>query len=309
MSETTLSGVFGAALTPITKALDPDTTKVVQHANWLFENGCDGVAILGTTGEANSFSLAQRLDLITEVSAQIPAQQMMLGTGCCALADTLKLTRAALAGGCGNVLMLPTFYYKNQSDDSVYASFAEVIERVGDPNLKIYLYHFPQMSGTPISIDVVERLIKSYPKTVVGLKDSSGDWQNNTRVLLENFPGFATFAGSEQYLLNDLQAGGPGCISATVNVTAPMAKTVIDLWRSGDPAAEAAQLQLTEARQTLQQFPAIAALKFLTSRRTGDRDWLNVLIPQLNLPESRQQELLTALAAVGFFDRVAQFAA
>jgi 4-hydroxy-tetrahydrodipicolinate synthase len=143
----------------------------------------------------------------------------------------------------------------------------------------------------------------------VGLKDSSGDWEKNTRVLLENFPGFATFTGTEQYLLSDLQAGGPGCISATVNVTAPMAKTVIDLWRSGDPAAEAAQLQLTEVRQTLQKFPAIAALKFLTSRRTGDKDWLNVLIPQLNLPESRQQELLAALGAAGFFDRVAQFAA
>ncbi len=309
MSETTLSGVFGAALTPITKALDPDTNKVVQHAKWLLENGCDGVAILGTTGEANSFSIAQRLNLITEVTAQIPAQQMMLGTGTCALADTLTLTRAALAGGCGNVLMLPTFYYKNQSDDSVYASFAEVVERIGDPGLKVYLYHFPQMSSTPISIGVVERLIKTYPEAVVGLKDSSGDWEKNTRVLLENFPGFATFAGSEQYLLNDLQAGGPGCISATVNVTAPMAKTVIDLWRSGDPAAEAAQLQLTEVRQTLQKFPAIAALKFLTSRRTRDRDWLNVLIPQLNLPESRQQELLAALGAAGFFDHVAQFAA
>ncbi len=308
ISDFILSGVFAASLTPLTKELDPDVDKLIGHANWLFGNGCDGVAILGTTGEANSFSLKQRLDLIAGVTQKLPSEKMMIGTGCCAFADTLSLTRAALAGGCGNVLMLPTFYYKNQSHDSVYATFAEVIERIGEERLHIFLYHFPQMSGTPISIEVVERLIKDYPQTIVGLKDSSGEWDKNTKVLLKNFPGFATFAGSEQFLLNDLQAGGPGCISATVNVTAPLAKTVIDLWRAGDDAAEEAQVQLTRIRLAFRKFPVIAALKFLTSRRTADSGWLNILLPHLSLPKTRRQDLLATLASVEFFDRVTQFA-
>ena len=308
ISDFILSGVFAASLTPLTKELDPDIDKLIRHAGWLLTNGCNGVAILGTTGEANSFSLKQRLNLIAGVTQNLPSEKIMIGTGCCALADTLSLTRAALAGGCGNVLMLPTFYYKNQSDDSVYATFAEVIERIGDGRLHIFLYHFPQMSGTSISIQVVERLIKDYPKTVVGLKDSSGEWDKNTRVLLENFPGFAIFAGSEQFLLNDLQAGGPGCISATVNVTAPLAKTVIDHWHAGDQAADEAQAQLTRIRLAFQNFPVIAALKFLISRRTADTGWLNILLPHLRLPETRQQELLAALADAEFFDRVPQFA-
>ena len=303
-----VSGVFAASLTPLTKQLDPDVDKLIEHANWLLANGCDGVAILGTTGEANSFSLKQRLDLIAGVTRELPSGRMLIGTGCCAFADTLALTRAAVAGGCGNVLMLPTFYYKHQSDDSVYATFAEVIERIGEKNLHIFLYHFPQMSGTPISIAVVERLIKDYPHTVVGLKDSSGEWEKNTEVLLKNFPGFATFAGSEQFLLKDLQAGGPGCISATVNVTAPLAKRVIDLWRAGDQNAEEVQEQLTKIRLQFQNFPPIAALKFLTSRRTADPDWLNILLPHLVLPDTRRQELLETLARAEFFDRVPLFA-
>ena len=308
LSDFMVSGVFAASLTPLTKNLDPDVEKLITHANWLLANGCNGVAILGTTGEANSFSLEQRLDLIAGVTRKLPSERMMLGTGCCALADTLALTRAAVAGGCGNVLMLPTFYYKNQSDDSVYATFAEVIERIGEPGLQIFLYHFPQMSGTPITIAVVERLIKDYPQTIVGLKDSSGEWEKNTAVLLKNFPGFATFAGSEQFLLKNLQAGGPGCISATVNVTAPLAKKVFDLWRAGDGAATDAQKQLTRIRMEFQQFPVIAALKFLTSRRTEDAGWLNIQLPHLDLPETRRQELLAALSRVEFFDRVPLFA-
>jgi 4-hydroxy-tetrahydrodipicolinate synthase len=307
-SDFILSGVFAASLTPLTKDLDPDVDKLIGHANWLLGNGCDGVAILGTTGEANSFSLKQRLDLIAGVTQKLPSAKMMIGTGCCAFADTLALTRAALAGGCGNVLMLPTFYYKNQSNDSVYATFAEVIDRIGDAGLHIFLYHFPQMSGSPISIEVVERLIKNYPQTIVGLKDSSGEWDKNTKILLKNFPGFATFAGSEQFLLNDLQAGGPGCISATVNVTAPLAKTVIDRWHAGDDAAEEAQIKLTRIRLAFQNFPVIAALKFLTSRRTADSDWLNILLPHLSLSPKRQQELLAKLDGVEFFDRFTQFA-
>ena len=307
ISDFILSGVFAASLTPLTKELNPDIDKLIDHAGWLLANGCDGVAILGTTGEANSFSLKQRLDLIAAVTQKLPSDSMMIGTGCSAFADTLSLTRAALAGGCGNVLMLPTFYYKNQSDDSVYATFAEVIQRIGEAHLRIFLYHFPQMSGTPISIEVVERLIKNYPQTIVGLKDSSGEWDTNTKVLLKNFPGFATFAGSEQYLLNDLRAGGPGCISATVNVTAPLAKTVMDLWHAGNDAAEEAQVQLTRIRLAFQPFPVISALKFLTSRRTADSGWLNILLPHLSLPKTGQQKLLASLARVEFFERVTQF--
>ncbi len=301
-NDTSLRGVLAAALTPLTAALEPDLDCLVAHGKTLLAHGCDGLAVLGTTGEANTLSIEQRLGVIEAACAGLPGDRLVIGTGCCALTDTLTLTRAALAAGCDNVLMLPPFYYKNPSDDGVFRAFAEVIERVGSARLRIYLYHFPQMSAVPIPVAVIARLLDAYPGTVVGVKDSSGDW-DHTAMLLREFPHLASFAGTERLLLDNLRAGGPGCISATANVTALMAHAVYRAWQGNEPADDL-QRHLTAARRALEGFPAIAALKYLTG--SGDSRWRHILPPLVPLSGEQQRALRAAVDGIDAYDPVPQ---
>jgi 4-hydroxy-tetrahydrodipicolinate synthase len=291
-------GVFAAALTPLEDDLSVNGKSLVAHYRWLLANGCDGIAVLGTTGEANSFTLEERLGVIDTIGeAGLPGEKLMVGTGCCAIADTVRLTRRALDAGIHSVLMLPPFYYKNVDDDGLYAAFARVIGEVADARLKVYIYHFPQMTGLQISHDLVGRLLGAYPATVVGLKDSSGDWANMA-ALLERFPGFGVFAGSEKFLLADLEAGGPGCISASTNLTAPVAAEVYAGWRG--PDGPALQARLTGLRDILEGYPMIPALKALMAAYSGDASWRNVRPPFLALDEGRGRELVAKLDAAAF---------
>ena len=309
MSTGPRKGIYAAAITAIGADREPDTHATVENGRWLLANGCDGLAILGTTGEANSLSVEQRERIIESVCHDLPRERLMLGTGCCALADSVRLTRHALAAGCPHVLMLPTFYYKNQSDDAVYASFAEVFERVGDSRLRVYLYHFPQLSATPIPLAVVDRLIADYPETVIGLKDSSGDFENYSSVLLKNHPGFAVFPGSERFLLDALKLGGPGSISATSNVICHLAGQVLRHWEQGSiELAEQAQANLSRLRAVLQDFPMLVAAKQLTLQRSGNPVWGNVLPPMLALSDEARGRLNSALEQAGFFADHPEFA-
>ena len=209
---------MAAVLTPLDSTLAPDRTALATHCRWLLDNGCNGLAVLGTTSEANSFSVDERLRLLDNlIEDGIPGNTLMPGTGCCAVPDTVRLTRKAVELGAGGVLMLPPFYYKNVSDDGLFAGFAEVIEQVGDARLKVYLYHFPQMSGVALGPDLIERLLKQYPDTIAGMKDSSGNFGNMVRNT-HTFPGFAVISGSDEFLLPLLKEGGAGCITAVCNV-------------------------------------------------------------------------------------------
>ena len=215
-----LSGIWSPVLTPVDADLNPHPGRFVAHARWLLDNGCHGLVVFGTTGEANSFSVDERIELLdAAVSAGLPRERLLVGTGCCALTDTVRLTRHALSLGIGGVLALPPFYYKDNSDEALFASFDEVIQRVGGSGFKLYLYHFPRLSGVPITPGLLERLLAAYPDTVAGVKDSSGDW-GNTRMMLERFPEIAIMPGAESYLLSALEAGASGCISASCNVNA-----------------------------------------------------------------------------------------
>src|SRR5580658_6007962 len=231
MAQSAMRGVYAAVLTPFSETLEPDLDRFVAHGKWLLANGCDGLAPLGTTGEANSLSLAQRLALVEATAgAGLPMGKFIFGAGSCALADAVTLTKAIVAAGGGGALLLPPFYYKNPSEDGLYAFFSEVVERIGDARLKLYLYHFPQLSTVPITVPLVARLKRAYGDTIAGVKDSSGDWQVSATFLRE-FPGFDVFSGSEEFLLANLRAGGVGCISASTNVTAPLARPVYAAWR------------------------------------------------------------------------------
>jgi 4-hydroxy-tetrahydrodipicolinate synthase len=295
--ETRPRGVFAAALTPLTDDLAPDHRALLQHYRWLLEEGCDGIVCLGTTGEANSFSLDERLGMLEALAgSELPAK-LVVGTGCCAVPDTVRLTEKALEIGAAGVLVLPPFYYKGVSDDGLFAAYAEVIEKVGDSRLRLYIYHFPKMTALDIGLDLIERLIKAYPQTVVGLKNSSGDW-DNIAAMIEAFPNFDVFAGSEEFLLPTLQLGGPGCMSATINVLAPQAAELYAKWHTAE--AEILQAQVTLLRHTLSKSPPIPAMKAILARFNEQPAWRNVRPPLRPLPDGEVKRLLVDLEGLGF---------
>jgi 4-hydroxy-tetrahydrodipicolinate synthase len=196
MASTPFAGVLVPVLTPFTPSGEPDGGRFIAFCRWLLAEGADGLAIFGTTSEANSMSAGERMELLDRlVAAGVPAARLMPGCGACSVTEAATLIRHAVGHGVGGVLMLPPFYYKGMDDDGLFAFFAGVIDRVGSAALRMFLYHIPPQTVLGLSLDLVGRLIRAYPQTVVGLKDSSGDW-NNTAALIDAFPGFAVFPGS-----------------------------------------------------------------------------------------------------------------
>lgn len=299
--QTLPNGVFAANLTPQHQDLQVNIEKLLAHCRWLLHQGCNGLAVMGTTGEANSFSVKERMSVLEALlEGGISSKVFMVGTGCCALTDTVDLTRHALSNGVCNVLMLPPFYYKNPSDEGVFHSIAEVIERVGNEQLQIYLYHFPNMSAVPFSVEVVQRLLAQYPQTVVGMKDSSGDW-NHIKLMCEEFPGFRMYAGTEKYLLDTLQAGGVGCISASANVTCALAAKVFDAWQANElDRAREFQNYLSTIRVVFEHYPFIPGLKSYLAHVTGQEDWLAMRPPFLPLSDQKLNTLLETLCSHDF---------
>ncbi|MDP6344211.1 MAG: dihydrodipicolinate synthase family protein [Alphaproteobacteria bacterium] len=296
-----LTGVWCAALTPMHDDLSVDPAAMVAHHQWLLGNGCDGVAVLGTTGEANSFAIAERLAVIeAAANSGIARQRLLIGTGCCAAPDTVALTRAALDAGFDQILMLPPFYYKGVGDDGLFAAYDQVIQQVADDRMRIVVYDFPKMTGLEIGTELLVRLHRAYPETVVGVKDSSGNW-DDMRAVAEAIPGFRTFAGTEQYLLPTLRAGGAGCISATANVTARLCQRVYAAHLAGDGAgADTAQETATAVRLMLQAYPGIPSLKEIMAGHTGRAGWRNMRPPMLPLAADQVASLDRDQADLGF---------
>jgi 4-hydroxy-tetrahydrodipicolinate synthase len=294
-----LRGIFSPVITPFTADLRPDAARLVRHCRWLLSQEV-GLAVFGTNSEANSLSVPEKMALLDALAdAGLPGGRMMPGTGCCALSDTVELTRHALHHGAGGVLMLPPFFYKGVSEDGLFASYAEVIERVGDPRLRIYLYHIPQVSQVPLGLPLIERLLKAYPGVIAGIKDSSGDWAN-TSAMLERFQpqGFDVFAGSETFLLATLRAGGAGCITATGNVNPGAIARLYRTWQQ--PDADAQQEALNAVRGIFAGFPMIPALKAAVGRFAGDAGFAAVSPPLVKLDAAQNNELLRALQARDF---------
>ncbi len=298
MAAANFAGVLVPVLTPFTPEGEPDAARFAAFCRWLLDEGADGLAVFGTTSEANSMSPQERMALLDHlIAAGIPAAKLMPGTGACAISDALALTRHALAHGCAGVLMLPPFYYKGMPDEGLYAFIAGVIDRIASPALKIYLYHIPPVAQVGWSLELVGRLIRAYPDTVVGLKDSSGDWQN-TAALLERYPGFAVFHGSEVFLLAGLRKGAAGCITATGNINVRGIRRVWENWRGQE--ADALQAEITLLRQTMQAYPMVPALKRVVAHFRNDPNWAFVRPPMLPLGAAQSAALLADLAKLGF---------
>ena len=293
-----ISGVLSPVVTPFKDDLSPDPEKLANHCRWLLSQNV-GLAVFGTNSEANSLSVDEKISLLDQlVDAGIDTTRMMPGTGHCALTDTVKLTAHAVKLGCAGTLMLPPFYYKDVSDDGLYASIAEAIERVGSDELRVYLYHIPPIAQVGISPPLVERLAKGYPETVVGIKDSSGDWNNTNAFLQLGLDNFRVFAGSESFLLQNMRAGGTGCISATANVNpAAIHKLYVD-WESN--SADAMQDDLDVIRKIVQKYPMIPALKAIVADFSQDPQWANVRPPLVPLSGDQKSALIKELRQTNF---------
>lgn len=293
-----MSGVLSPVITPFRDDLSVDADGLVQQCRWLLSQDT-GLAVFGTNSEANSLSVAEKIELLeTLVDAGIDTARLMPGTGCCALPDSVALTRAAAGLGCAGTLMLPPFYYKGVSDDGLYRSYSEVIQRVGDEKLRVYLYHIPPVAQVGISPDLIERLLRDYPATIAGIKDSSGDWANAAAMHERQWDDFQIFVGTEALLLKNMRAGGAGCISATANVNPAAIVDLYHNWQS--PNAEAQQQALIELRGIVQQKAMIPALKAIVAHYSGTAKWRTVRPPLLSLSAEDCRELIAALDAQDF---------
>ena len=329
-----IRGVLAPVVTPFKADLSPDGERFIAHCKWLLSQNC-GLAVFGTNSEANSMSAEERMTLLDAlVAAGIDPSRMMPGTGCCSITETIQLTAHAVKHGCAGVLMLPPFYYKNVSEEGLCRYFSEVVQRVGDTRLKIYLYHIPPVAVVGITPKLVERLLAAYPDAIAGMKDSSGDW-NNTKTFLDAFSvrsaratrTFDVFVGSESFLLANMRNGGVGTICATANVN-PAAihelyakldrqscSGVCDKRRSDDrkalaaaSASIAAELEALQGRLNVvrhvfsnKKFPSmIAALKQSIAIYADDPAWRTVRPPLVELTPEQANTLAAELKAIGF---------
>jgi 4-hydroxy-tetrahydrodipicolinate synthase len=231
-----IRGVLAPVVTPFKADLSPDRERFIAHCKWLLSQNC-GLAVFGTNSEANSLAAEERSTLLDAlVAAGVDTSRMMPGTGCCSITETVKLTSQAVKHGCAGVLMLPPFYYKGVSEEGLYRHFSEVVQRVGDARLRVYLYHIPPVAVVGMTTGLVERLFKAYPNAIAGMKDSSGDW-NNTKTFLDAFAksGFDVFVGSESFLLAGMRNGGVGTIAATANVNPAAIHKLYAEWVRSSP--------------------------------------------------------------------------
>ena len=291
------NGILVPVVTPFRADFSIDIDRFFPLCRSLLAQGANGLAIFGTTSEANSISADTRMAALEQlIERGIPAARLLPGVGACALEDVAELTRHATRLGCGGVLFLPPFYYKAVSEEGLFRFVASVIERVPD-STRIYLYHIPPVAQVGFSLDLIGRLVEAFPHVVVGIKDSSGDMKN-TLAVIARFPKFDVFAGSEVFLLDTLRAGGVGCITATGSINLHDARAVLDAWQG--PRADALQERATLVRQTIQQFPVIPAIKSIIARHDGDTGWKRVLPPLVALDDETETRLFSALDAVGF---------
>jgi len=292
------SGVLAPVITPFKQNMEPDAPRLAKHCNWLLSQQV-GLAIFGTNSEANSLSVEEKIELLDYLhAAGVDPSRMMPGTGSCALPDAVRLTAHAAKLGCGGTLMLPPFYYKGVSDDGLFAFFAEVIERVANPALQIYLYHIPPISQVGISIPLIERLLHRYPQTIAGIKDSSGDWATTAALNAQEWDDFRVFCGSEGFLLQNMLAGGAGCISATANVNPAAIHDLYANFQGVD--AEKRQAALNQVRTIFQGMPMIPALKAATGHFGKHPEWQLVRPPIVPLTAVQITQLVEKLSAIGF---------
>jgi len=257
------------------------------------------VALLGSTGESNSMTVEQRQSIIEQSALELPPDRLMMGTGSCALQDAVRLTQASVNAGVLSVLVLPPFYYKPQSEESVLSFFSLLVEEVDNPNLRIIFYNFPQLSGYNFSIKILQELKLRFGDIAAGIKDSSGDW-NNMLDMVQNVPDLMVYTGTETLLLDILRKGGAGSITATANLIAPECQHVFQAWKNGrSEAADQAQKHLTALRIAFESYSFVSEMKSLLAAQTNSEEWNHMLPPFAQLPDEQVEELTEQIKVLG----------
>jgi 4-hydroxy-tetrahydrodipicolinate synthase len=291
-------GVFCAALTPLNADTSPDHSRLVEHCQRLLAEGCTGVALLGTTGEANSFSTRERMAMLEAVvGAGVDPTRLLPGTGVCALPETVELTAHARSLGVRTVIMLPPFYYKDITDDGLFAAYSQVIDSLADDGLQVILYHIPPISKIPLSVELVGRLRERFPHTIAGVKDSSGDF-DNMAALTAAYPDLSIFAGADPLMLPLLKQGGAGCITATSNILAAPLRYIFDHHADGSAAAEVtrAQEHVGRIRALTARWPQMATIKAMLAHLHDQPGWNRLRPPLLPLTPAQRAEFEAAMA-------------
>ncbi len=294
-----IHGVWAASITPFSENLSVNPDALIQHVKWLLNSGCHGVVLLGTTGEANSMSVDERLELLDSVAASgIPLDRIIVGTGCTAHADTVALTARARALGFRAVLLLPPFYYKNVSDDGLFESICNVVGSLGSDVPDIILYHFPAMAGAGYSEELIERLRMAIGDPIVGVKDSTGDIEH-TVSLIRSFPDLSILAGNEVLLPEAVAAGGAGCISASINVTAALSRSVYNsLSTPGSADLKEEMDRIRSIRNAVSRVPMASSMKaVLAELGELDRSAAFVRPPLVKTPLSKELHFALSLLA------------
>ncbi|MDQ6929115.1 MAG: dihydrodipicolinate synthase family protein [Candidatus Eremiobacteraeota bacterium] len=298
MNETTrskhpLSGVIAATLTPLGPDLRIDVDKACAYYEWLLENGCNGLNVLGTTGEAMSFPVAERAALMRGLASRgLPVHRMMAGTGACALADAVHLTQVAVECGFGGVLLMPPFFFEDISDDGVLAFYDALARGARLRPSQAYLYNFPKLTGITFTPRLVGRLLDVIP--IAGIKDSSNDLPY-CRELHYAFADLAIFPSSEEYLRDSKASGLAGCISGTVALWPHFAGA---LWnRAQEPQTEPLQVEIASMRAEVVAHPLVPAVRYLTALQQKDATWEKPVPPLEPLDEAARRAL-QSLASV-----------
>jgi 4-hydroxy-tetrahydrodipicolinate synthase len=286
-----LSGVIAAIATPVTPELAPDVPRFTKLAQYLLDNGCDGLNVLGTTGEATSFSFEQRAGVMRAAAAELDRSRLMVGTGAASLAEATALTRLAAQLGFAGALVLPPFYYKDIAPQGVLDYFSALIATTKAQPIPIYLYNFPALSGVPYTREIVARLIEAFPDRLAGLKDSSGDMPY-ARALAKSHPGFAVFPSTEAVLGEARSAGFAGCISATANLNSDLCGQA---WRNGD---ERALERAVAIRKLFDGKPLVAGVKAGLAHIHRDERLTSPMPPLVAWPEAERKWLAGAIDEV-----------
>ena len=291
-----IRGVLTPLLTPFNDDGTIATDLWVEHAQRVLAEGSAGIVTFGTTGEALSVGIDERIAAVGAlVEGGVDPSVLIAGTGLSNIEDTVRLSRGCMNLGCAGLLVLPPFYYKAVTEDGLFDYFTMLVEKLG-PGASVFLYHIPPVAIVGIPPALAARLRAAYPDTIVGIKDSSGDW-DNTRKLL-GIEGLTVYPGSELPLLEGLRRGAPGCITATANINAGPIAEVVQRFGSGDEAAATALHEaVRRLREIMQEYAPIPAQKRLMAMRTGDARWANVRPPLTAMDEAAGKELAAKLQA------------
>ncbi len=288
-------GVYAASLTPMLPDFSCDYEELAHHCKDLMNRGCSGVVLFGTTGEGPSFTIEERKRALKElIERGIDPQRIIFGISCCSINDAVELACHAVEQNCSAVMIAPPFFYKNVDDQGVIAYYREIIQQSCSPNIKIFLYHIPQCTGVPMTINVIKTLWGEFPNNVIGIKDSEGNF-SFIKEILNSFPGFKVFVGHETQISQAVQLGAAGGISGMANAYPELICSLYHFAR--DRQKPDNNDEINSILKELKKYPLFPAIKSLVMNKKGTR-WRIMRPPLIPLDEKESQTLNLALKEI-----------